>query len=132
ELPIIHLKRGNDSLRKILGVPLDTKAVSLLSFFDENGNNKIGPYLEEASKKSNPNQYEKDLIKTYESMYLLNKAFAGTILRIFPIPGDANNTWVSYPELEFTEITGVDSVLVQTVLPQYFQEIKLARNTGDY
>lgn len=132
ELPIIHLKRGNDSLRKILGVPVDTKAVSLLDFFDEEGNNKIGPYLEEASKKSNPNQYEKDLIKTYESIYLLNKGLAGTILRIFPIPGDANNTWVSFPELEFAEISGTDSVLVQTVLPRYFQEIKLARSTGDY
>lgn len=132
EMSIIHLKKGNDSIRKILQVPIDTKAVSLLDFFDEHGNNKIGPYLEEATKKSNPNQFEKDLIKTYESIYLLNQGLSGTILRIFPIPGDENNTWVSYPELEFSPISGMDSVLVNSILPRYFQEIKQARLSGDY
>src|SRR5690606_22088340 len=82
--------------------------------------------------KSNPNQFEKDLIKTYESIYLLNQGLSGTILRIFPIPGDENNTWVSYPELEFSPISGMDSVLVNSILPRYFQEIKQARLSGDY
>src|SRR5690606_18332526 len=65
EIPLISLKRGNDSIRRLIGVPDETRQVSLIQMFDEMGNSKIGPYLEEASKKSTPNQYEKDLLKTY-------------------------------------------------------------------
>lgn len=132
EIPMISLKRGNDSLRKIIDVPLDTKKVSLMKMFDEQGNSKIGPYLEEASKKATPNQYEKDLLKTYESLYLLNQGLSGSILRIFPIPGDENNTWVSFPELEFAGIQGADSLFTRNILPLYFQSLREARKSGDY
>lgn len=132
EIPMINLKRGNDSLRRIIGVPDDTKQVSLLQMFDEMGNSKIGPYLEEASKKSTPNQYEKDILKTYESLYLLNQGLSGSILRIFPIPNDENNTWVSFPELQAAGIKGIDSTFTRNILPQYFAELKKARSTGNY
>lgn len=132
EIPMINLKRGNDSLRRIIGVPDDTKQVSLLQMFDQMGNSKIGPYLEEASKKSTPNQYEKDILKTYESLYLLNQGLSGSILRIFPIPNDENNTWVSFPELQAAGIKGIDSTFTRNILPQYFAELKNARTTGNY
>lgn len=132
ELPLINLKRGNDSIRKIIDVPVDTKHVSLIQMFDEVGNSKIGPYLEEASKKSNPNQYEKDIIKTYESLYLLNQGLSGSILRVFPVPNDENNTWVSFPELEHANIQGPDSLFTKRILPMYFKALKEARETGDY
>ncbi len=132
EIPLINLKRGNDSLRKIIDVPLDTKKVSLIKMFDEQGNSKIGPYLEEASSKSTPNQYEKDLLKTYESLYLLNQGLSGSILRIFPIPSDENKTWVSFPELEFAGIQGADSLFTRNILPLYFQSLREARLSGDY
>lgn len=132
EIPLINLKRGNDSIRRLIGVPDETRRVSLIQMFDEMGNNKIGPYLEEASKKSTPNQYDKDLLKTYEGMYLLNQGLSGTILRIFPIPNDANNTWVSFPELEFAGIHGADSLFTRTIMPMYFSALRDARVSGDY
>lgn len=132
EIPLINLKRGNDSIRKLIDVPVETKKVSLIKMFDEQGNSKIGPYLEEASKKSTPNQYEKDLLKTYESLYLLNQGLSGSILRIFPIPGDENKTWVSFPELEFAGIQGADSLFTRNILPLYFQSLREARVSGDY
>jgi len=132
EVPLINLKRGNDSLRRIIGVSDDTKNVSLLSLFDAQGNSKIGPYLEAASKNPTPSQFEKDLIKTYENFYLLNQGLSGSILRIFPIPEDENNTWVSFPELGEAGIQGTDSLYTRNILPLYFIEIKKARESGDY
>ena len=35
--PIIYLKRGNDSIRKLIGVPMKTKYAPLVSFFDKGG-----------------------------------------------------------------------------------------------
>lgn len=132
EIPLIRLKRGNDSIRKILDVSEDRKNVSLIEMFDSQGNSKIGPYLEEASKKATPDQFEKDLLKTYENLYLLNQALSGTILRIFPIPDDYNNTWVSFPELQEAGIEGTDSLYTRNILPLYFKALKDARTSGDY
>jgi cytochrome c-type biogenesis protein CcsB len=131
EAPIIQLDWRNDSIKTVLGVPKDTRQVALIDLFDERGNSKIAPYLEEATSKNNPNQFEKDFIKLYEKSYLLNEALSGTILKVFPIPEDDNNRWVSYPELGEVQYTGADTV-VKNILPVYFTTLRQARQSGDY
>ena len=71
-----------------------------MDLIDKNGNNKLGPYIEEASKTINKNQFQKDFMKAYENFYLLNEVLGGSLLKIFPLPDDENNRWVSYPELD--------------------------------
>lgn len=132
ETPIIKLDWRNDSIKTVLGLSKDTKEASLIDLFDEQGNSKIAPYLEAATAKTNPNQFEKDFIKLYEKSYLINEALSGSILKIFPLPGDDNNTWVSYPELQQAGFRGTDSLFVRTILPIYFQSLQEARATGDY
>jgi cytochrome c-type biogenesis protein CcsB len=132
EAPLISLKRGNDSIRKVIGVEEDTERISLLDLFDAKGNYKLEPYLEQATAKANPNQFEKDFIKAHENFYLLNQALSGSILKIFPIPNDENNKWVSFPELSEANFTGMDSTVTRTILPIYFQSVKNSRTTGDY
>ncbi|QIE58958.1 cytochrome c biogenesis protein CcsA [Rasiella rasia] len=132
EVPLVSLKRGNDSIRQVLDVPVATKKITLLDLFDEKGTNKLDPYLEKATSKNNPNQFEKDFIKVYENVFLLNEALSGSILKIFPIPNDPGNKWVSYLELGEANFTGKDSMAVRTILPAYFQSLATARKTGDY
>lgn len=132
QAPIIALKRGNDSIRHVVGVPDDTKYISLLDLFDEKANYRLEPYLEAATKKTNPNQFEKDFIKAHENFYILNQALSGSILKIFPLPNNENNKWVSYPELNEANFTGMDSTVTRTILPIYFQSLREARKTGDY
>ncbi len=103
-LPILKLDWRNDSIKKILGVQSDTKQIALIDLFDERGNSKIDRYVEEASAKTNPNQFEKDFIKLYEKSYVLNEALGGGILKIFPIPGSVENKWISYQELSATPL----------------------------
>jgi len=132
QVPLIALKRGNDSIRDIAGVAEDAKRISLLDLFDEKGNYKLEPYLQAATSKTTPNQFEKDFIKAHENYYILNQALSGSILKIFPIPNDPNNKWVSYPELGEANFKGVDSIITRSILPAYFQVLQEARNTGDY
>lgn len=131
-IPLIKLDWRNDSIKRVLGVTDDTKSISLIDLFDERGNNKIDPYIQEASSKVNPNQFEKDFIKLYEKSYLLNNALGGGILKIFPIPGDTNNKWVSYPELDQAQFKGMDSLYTKNILPLYFDSLRNARLSGDY
>ncbi len=131
-VPIIYLKRGNDSLRKIVGVDPKQKYTSLVSFFDQHGNYKISSQLEDAYRAALPNQFQKDFIEVDKRVNLLYAALEGKILRIFPIPGDPSNKWVSYPELNEAPFRGKDSLYVQNILPLYFNALRLARNDGDY
>ena len=94
-VPIIYLKRGNDSIRKIIGLADDQK-YAFVSFFDEDGNYKIASQLEEAYRSSIPNQFQKDFIEVDKKVNLLYSALEGKILRFFPVPNDSNNKWVSY------------------------------------
>ncbi|PVW13883.1 cytochrome c biogenesis protein CcsA [Marixanthomonas spongiae] len=132
QTPLLKLDWRNDSIKKVIGVPKETSEVSLLDLFDKQGNSKIAPYIEEATSKTNPNQFEKDFIKIYEKTYLLNRALSGTILKIFPLPDDDNNKWVSYPELQEANFKGADSVITKNILPVYFKTLKQARKTGNY
>ncbi|MDB2520870.1 cytochrome c biogenesis protein CcsA [Flavobacteriaceae bacterium] len=131
-VPIIYLKRGNDSLRKIIGVDTQQKYASLVSFFDNKGNYKISSQLEGAYRAAVPNQFQKDFIEVDKRVNLLYSALEGKVMRVFPIPDDPSNKWVSYPELSEASFKGKDSLYVQNILPLYFNSLRLAREDGDY
>ena len=108
--PIIYIKRGNDSIRRMLGIDEKQKYAAFMDFFDEQGNYKISTNLENAYKSSLPTQFEKDFIESDRKVNLLFSALEGDILRIFPKPNDLNNKWVSYSELKDQNFVGIDSL----------------------
>jgi len=131
-VPFIYLKKHNDSLHKILGVDLKAEYVPFISFFDDQGNYKLSPYLDEAFKAAVPNQFQKDFIEADKKVLLLNSALSGKILKIFPVPYDKGDKWVSYLELNETGITGADSTYMRNALPAYMYSLNEARKTGGY
>ncbi len=131
-VPIINVKRGNDSIRHIAGVSEDQKYLALTDFFDSQGNYKLSPYLESAYQAAVPNQFEKDFIETDRRVNLLYNTLQGKMLRIFPIPEHENNKWVSYPEAAEAGFTGMDSVYTRQILPMYFSALRTAKETGGY
>jgi cytochrome c-type biogenesis protein CcsB len=132
QVPIIKLKRGNDSIRSIVGVAAATKRIALIDLFDKDVNFKLDPYLEAATSTNTPNQFQKDFVKAYESYYIFNQALGGSILKIFPVPGDEGDKWVSYPELNESTIKGQDSMFAKTALPLYFNSLTDANSSNDY
>jgi cytochrome c-type biogenesis protein CcsB len=132
QVPMIYIKAGNDSIRKIIGVDSEKKLASFIDFFDKVGNYKLAPYLDAAYKSANPNEFEKDFIETDKKVNLMNAALGGSILKIFPIPEDANNKWVSYPELADANFKGMAGTYTQSILPLYFGALEKASTTNDY
>jgi cytochrome c-type biogenesis protein CcsB len=132
EVPLIYIKSGNDSIRKIIGVDKKAQYAPFISFFDEKGNYKLSPYLDDAFKSGNPNQFEKDFIETDKKVNLMESALSGRILKIFPIPNDSNNKWISYLELNESGMKGMDSTYTKSVLPLYFGTLTNAAETKDY
>ena len=132
QIPMIYIKAGNDSIRKIIGINKDAKYASFMNFFDNTGNYKLGKYLDGAFKNANPNQFEKDFIETDKKVNLMEAALSGSILKIFPIPDDANNKWVSYPELGQAGLKGMVATYTSSILPLYFNALNSATTSKDF
>ena len=130
--PIIYIKRGNDSIRRMLGIDEKQKYAAFMDFFDEQGNYKISTNLENAYKSSLPTQFEKDFIESDRKVNLLFSALEGEILRIFPKPNDLNNKWVSYSELKDQNFIGIDSLFVNNIFPLYLRELDNSIKFNDY
>src|SRR5690606_38712878 len=90
-VPIINLKKENDSIRNVIGIPKDQKYAALIDFFDEKGNYKLDKFLEEANHASVKNAFQTDFIEADKRVNLLYSAITGQILTIFPVPYDKGN-----------------------------------------
>ncbi|OYU83167.1 MAG: cytochrome C biogenesis protein [Flavobacterium sp. BFFFF2] len=130
ELPIIYVKTGNDSIRRLLGVKAADKYIPFKAFFDNRGNYKLEPFLDEAYKTNTPNQFQKDYIEADKRINLMNRALFGGILRVFPVPNNKDNKWVSNLELESPTGTALDSI--KTALPYYLEMLHRGSVTHDY
>jgi cytochrome c-type biogenesis protein CcsB len=131
QVPFIYIETGNTKLRDLVGIPHEQEYASLANFFDEKGNYKIAKIQQEAQKNSIKSKFEKDVINVDRRVNLLYSAITGDILRIFPIPNDPTNKWVSNNNLDETHFKGQDSVFVRQILPVYLQTLttsKIAKN----
>ena len=132
EVPIIYLEEKNTEIRALIGVSDTAKYAALSNFITPRGAYKIKEKVAEAQKKKVQNKFEKDIIKIDKRVGLLYSAIGGGILKIYPVPGDENNTWVSQPETSTANFKGTDSVFVRQSLPVYIQFLQKAKKTNDY
>ncbi len=135
--PIIALdKKGqNDSIREIIGVPNGQKYVKATDFFDADGRNKLGPYLQDAFATNTPNQFQKDFKDTYFRLSLLDRALSGEIMKIFPLLNDENNKWISAVEYRSGQFQVPDTLyanFIKNAVPYYMISLQGAIAAGDY
>jgi len=137
-VPFIYLQpRKTDSLKTIIGVPKDQKYVTLLDFFTDDFQYKLGPYLEEANAKEIKTGYQMELLKANQRFNLLSNTLEGLSLKIFPLPDDANNKWISNYEFKkegYNEKIKDSSYasFVKNSLDIYFFRLGKAKLSGDY
>ncbi len=130
DAPLIKLKRGNDSIRKVLEIPLDSKYAALSDFYTHRGEPKINPeWIKEANETSEGklNIFQKDIKRAYEDQRLLGQALSGSLIRIYPVPQDDNNKWVSPLEIATIDY-GPDSKVIKNLFPQGYYEFILKKD----
>ena len=110
-IPIIYLKlKKADTIRSIIGIPKDQKYAALVDFLDNNLNYKLGPFLEEAYSAQVPTAIHKELKTADQRVSLLFNTLEGDALRLFPIPDELNNKWVSPREFTQKDLVIEDSL----------------------
>ncbi|WP_442267231.1 cytochrome c biogenesis protein CcsA [Tenacibaculum sp. ZS6-P6] len=132
QVPFIYLEKGNYKIREVLGLPKSATHARFIDFYDTKGNSKINKLIDQAQKKKIQNKFEQDVIKIEKRLWLLNQAIGGGILKIYPIPNDENNKWVSQPETFQVPFKGTDSVFVKQSLPVYLQLLQEAKQSKNY
>ena len=136
-VPVIYLaKRKGDSIRKIIGVSNDQKYVALTDFLTEDGNYKLAPYLEEAYKASVPNGFQKEFKEADQRVSILFNTLDGRSLKIFPVPDDENNTWISPVEYREDYKDKIQDTLygkfIENSFGYYLGELYKAKQSEDY
>jgi len=132
QIPIVYLEKGNTQLRDLLGIPHESEYTSLASFFTEQGMYKLSETQQEAQKNTIKSKFEKDVINVDRRINLLYSTITGDVLRIFPIPNDPTNTWVSHNMLSSANFKGQDSIFVRQLLPIYLQTLSEAGDSKNY
>ncbi len=133
EVPAIYLEKKNLKIREQLGIADTAKFARLSDVFTDRGDYKIREQVAEAQKKKVQDKFEQDLIKIDRRVGLLYSAIGGGILKIYPIPSDENNKWVSQPEtFEEKGFKATDSIFVRKSLPLYIQLLQSSKKTNDY
>ncbi len=128
--PIIKLT--HPQLKDFLSI--EGKYAAFCQIIDlKSGTYKIIDFVERAyaKKPAQRNKFDKDIMQVDERANIFYMVFFRSILRVFPIPNDANNTWVSSDHAgDF--INRKDSVFVATILSSYFNEVRKAAQSGDW
>ena len=135
-VPIIYLKpKKADTIRSIIGVDKDVKYVTLADFFSNKGAYKLAPYLDEAYKAMTPNAFQKEFKEADQRVNLLYNTVEGMSLKIFPIPNDPNNKWISAYDYKFDNHKIKDTLygnFIKAGFNTYLYALNAAKKTGDF
>jgi cytochrome c-type biogenesis protein CcsB len=78
-------------------VGIDNNFAAYNDFFDDRGKYKLKEMVDEIYAKSPAlrSKIDKEIINVDERLNVSNMVYNGSLLKIYPIPDDPNNTWVS-------------------------------------
>ena len=115
DIPLILTHDKN--INRLIGAPEDAKYVSFAQFFsDPQGlrGYKLLKQVNDAARKpaSKQNRFDKKLIKIDERVNVVYMVFTDSLIKIWPLPNDPNNTW-------YDTITAL-----QKFPPQFAQEVR--------
>ena len=114
--PIIEVK--NEEIREMLGI--SGKYASYNDFFNENSyilRNAISAAYEK--KPAQRSQLDKDLMKVDERINVSFMVYRGDLLKIFPIPEDPNNQWISPSDNHMHGLNPADSLFAASAFKHY-------------
>ncbi|RLD30187.1 MAG: cytochrome C biogenesis protein [Bacteroidetes bacterium] len=135
-VPIIYLKlKKSDTIRNIIDLDKSEKYATLSHFFDNNGRYKLTPYLEGVYNTQSPTAIQKEFREADQRVNLLYNTIQGNSLKIFPLPDNDNNKWISSAEYRAENYKVQDTLygnFISTGFKAYLYMLNNAKRSGDY
>ena len=129
-IPLI--KVTHPQLKDFLGVQGNYAAFSQIVDLST-GEYRISEYVENAyaKKPSMQSKFDKDVMQVDERVNIYYMVYTGALLKLFPVQGDPDNTWVN-DQHSMDMFSAEDSIPVRGVLSAYVSTVIDAMNTGDW
>ena len=80
-----------------------------------------------AKKPSEQGSYDKDVIELNDKLYVVQQLLDGSYLRVLPVAGDANNTWIAMPPG-----TSAEAAMINNPVAFYFGSVLAAQQSGNW
>lgn len=109
-----------------LGFP--NKYHAYKDFFEPDGSYKLAAWVQEANNTIDKEKgtFEKALLKLDEKVNIFNMMLSGYLLKVIPLEGDANNTWLSAYQ------HGSSSIVAEKFFPSYRGALLKGIQAGDF
>jgi cytochrome c-type biogenesis protein CcsB len=107
---------------------------SYADFFEPGGKYKLMDEVRKAHAMQTADRgtFEKAIIKVDEKLNICNMIFTGRLLRIYPLEGDENNTWISPADIKHSFKDFANQDFINKFLPAYSFSIQEAFDKGDW
>jgi cytochrome c-type biogenesis protein CcsB len=129
-VPLIHIG-SHPELKKLLGAT--ESLISYRQFFTDDAQYKLRDQIRNAHSVNPKDQgtFEKAVIKLDEKINIANMIFSGRFLKMFPVPGDPANTWVSPADIK--EMKMPETPILQSFedFASYIQEVQAAQGKSN-
>jgi len=129
--PMIKMGKHED-LRKI--IQTEGNLAPYDAFFDENGRYRLQEHVRRAYSLEPIDRgiFDKEIMKIDERVNILNLVFGARLIRIYPIPEDENNLWLSPGEMTHQKDRIDADEFVRKWYLAYVQTVNEAMKTGDW
>lgn len=135
-VPIIYLKlKKSDTIRTLIGLDKSKKYATLEHFFDDIGRYKLAPYLEDVYNTQTPTAIQKEFREADQRVNLLYNTIEGRSLKIFPLPDNEINKWISTPEYKTGDYKVQDSLygnFINTGFEVYLYMLNQDKVSGNF
>ncbi|MFZ4543190.1 MAG: cytochrome c biogenesis protein CcsA [Saprospiraceae bacterium] len=131
DVPFIHVGE-NAEIQRLIGT---TEAlISYRKFFDTDGQYLIRDQVRQAQTMNPKDQgtFEKAILKLDEKVNIVSMVFSGRLLKIFPVPDDPSNTWVSPADVNEMKMQDIEIIGQFETFSAYLHALEHSRSSGDY
>ncbi len=130
DIPLIKTGK-HEKTRKILPAPVLGNLIAYSDFFEKDGSYKLREYVRAAynTPKKDRGVFEKEMMKLDEKVNICSMVFSGSFMKVFPLPHNENNTWVSPSEGHHRQ---QEHTFAQEFYSAYIPELQIAMQTNDW
>ena len=130
-VPLLHIGM-HPEVQKILGT--NEKLISYRQLFNNEGQYLLREAVRQSQSVNPKDQgtFEKAVIKLDEKVNIANMIFSGRLLKIFPVPDDPANTWISPADVREMKMPPSEVLDMFEVFSSYLLSVSESSKTGDY
>ncbi len=131
DVPLIKIGKHED-IRKLLQINSDLASYS--DFFDQNGAYKLKDVVRDAFNAAPRDRgvLQKEIVKLDERVNICSMIFSGSFLKVFPVPGDTSNTWMSPADVPHQHNAASGGGIIEQFYPMYIPALQDAVQSNDW